>query len=87
MARSLNYYDINMPYEVDVAECNGTQKQDEKIPYSCSLTPVIDTESHQLAVNFPDKEGYVFEEMGLMLGSSLLILILITILVIYGNYY
>ena len=86
VASSLNYYDINMPYEMGVSEKNSVQKK-EKVPYSCSLTPVTDTESHQLAVNFPDKEEYVFEEMGLMLGSSFLIMFLIAILVIYGNYY
>ncbi len=87
VASSLNYYDIDMPYEMGVAECNGSVQKTEKIPYSCSLTPVTDTESHQLAVNFPNKKEYVFEEMGVMLGSSVLILLLIAILVIYGNYY
>ena len=87
VASSLNYYDIDMPYEMGVAECSGVLLKKDGLPYSCSLTPVTDTESHQLAVNFPDKETYVFEEMGLMLGSSFLILLLITLLVIYGNYY
>ena len=87
VASSFNYYDIDMPYEMGVSEDKGSVQKKEKLPYSCSLTPVTDTESHQLAVNFPDKETYVFEEMGLMLGSSFLILLLITLLVIYGNYY
>lgn len=87
VASSLNYYNINMPYEMGVAECKSSIQKVAKLPYSCSLTPVTDTESHQLAVNFPDKQEYVFEEMGLMLGSSFLILLLITILVVYGNYY
>lgn len=88
VASSLNYYDIDMPYDLGVSECKkGVENASEKIPYSCSLTPVTDTESHTLAVSFPNKKEYVFEEMGLMLGLSFLILLLITLLVIYGNYY
>lgn len=88
VASSLNYYDIDMPYDLGVSECKtGENSAKSKIPYSCSLTPVTDTESHTLAVSFPNKKEYVFAEMGLMLGLSCLILFLITLLVIYGNYY
>ncbi len=88
VASSLNYYDIDMPYDLGVSECKaGAPTNAEKKPYSCSLTPVTDTESHTLAVSFPNKKEYVFEEMGLMLALSFLILLLITLLVIYGNYY
>lgn len=87
VASSFDYYDIDLPYEVGVSEKCFDPLNPTKQPYCCSLTPVTDTESHELAIKFLDKDKYVFEEMGLMLGASFLILLLITILVIYGNYY
>lgn len=87
VSSSLNYYDIDMPYEVGLSECSNAALKEKDQPYCCSLTPVTDSETHELAINFPDKETYVYEEMGLMLAASFLILLLITLLVIYGNYY
>ena len=69
---ALAYYDINIPFEMEVSEYNDFLFPQEKAnpSYSCSLDPLIDNESHQLDVSFPGKRAYVFDQMWVMFISG-----------------
>lgn len=86
--KSLAYYDINIPFEMEVSEYNDFlfPIKNQEPSYSCSLTPLIDNESHILDISFPGKRAYVFDKMWLMCISSILLLLLITGIFIYANY-
>jgi two-component system phosphate regulon sensor histidine kinase PhoR len=85
---ALAFYDINIPFEMEVSEYNELlfPIKKSKPSYSCSLTPLIDNESHKLDISFPGKRAYVFDKMWLMCISSILLLLLITGIFAYANY-
>lgn len=86
--KSLAFYDINIPFEMEVSEYNDLlfPIKNKEPSYSCSLTPLIDNESHKLDISFPGKRAYVFDKMWLMCISSVILLLLITGIFIYANY-
>lgn len=86
---ALNYYNIDMPFVLEVSNVqkNICMTEDESPVYSCSLAPLIKSDNHKLNINFPGKREYVLKEMGLMLASSIIILLLIFGVFIYANYY
>lgn len=85
---ALAFYDINIPFEMKVSEYNDLlfPIKKPKPSYSCSLTPLIDNETHKLDISFPGKRAYVFNEMWLMCISSILLLLMITGIFVYANY-
>lgn len=85
---ALTFYNINIPFEMEVSKYNELlfPKQKSEPSYSCSLTPLIDNETHKLDVSFPGKRAYVFDQMWLMFISSIIILLFITGVFIYANY-
>lgn len=85
---ALAFYNINIPFEMAVSEYNDLLFPPQKTEpsYSCSLTPLIENESHQLDVSFPGKRAYVFDKMWLMFISSIIILLFIIGIFIYANY-
>ena len=86
---ALLYYNINMPFvlEVSSVQKNICMTENESPVYSCSLGPLVKSNNHKLNINFPGKREYVLKEMGLMLASSIIILLLIFGVFIYANYY
>ncbi|WP_235296503.1 sensor histidine kinase [Portibacter marinus] len=90
--RALLYYDITMPFELSVDESSpllpfeNCERYQDRI-YSCSLNPLLDNDELQLNINFPGKQAYVLKQMELMLGLSILIMLFITSVFIYANYY
>ncbi len=85
---ALAFYNINIPFEMEVSEYNDLLFPPEKTQpsYSCSLNPLIDNETHKLDISFPGKRAYVFDQMWLMFISSIIILLFITGIFIYANY-
>ena len=85
---ALAFYNINIPFEMEVSEYNDLlfPIQRNESSYSCSLTPLIDNESHKLDVSFPGKRAYVFDQMWLMCISSIVLLLFITGIFAYANY-
>ena len=85
---ALAFYNINMPFEMEVSEYNELlfPPKETEPSYSCSLNPLIDNETHKLDVSFPGKRAYVFDKMWLMFISSIIILLFITGIFIYANY-
>ncbi|MDF1694831.1 MAG: HAMP domain-containing sensor histidine kinase [Saprospiraceae bacterium] len=85
---ALTFYNINMPFEMEVSEYNDLLKtaQNKEPSYSCSLNPLIDNETHKLGISFPGKRAYVFNKMWLMFLSSIILLLFITGIFVYANY-
>lgn len=85
---ALAFYDVNIPFEMEVSEYNDLLFPPEKKEpsYSCSLNPLIENETHKLDVSFPGKRAYVFDQMWLMFISSIIILLFIIGIFIYANY-
>ncbi len=90
--KALSYYDITMPFELSVNEASPPSldescKDHKDRVYSCSLDPLLNNDELELNINFPGKQAYVLKQMGLMLGLSILIMLFITGVFIYANFY
>ena len=74
--QSLQFYDINLPYTVQIIPKDSSEK--EGMPnYACSLSPVLESDTHYLKLDFIGKEAYVSRHMDPMVLASILILLLI----------
>lgn len=90
VTNALSFYNIDMPFEMNVTskeELKDLSEIKKPVTYTCSLSPLVKSNEHNLNINFPGKTEYVLKEMGLMLGASIIILFLIFGIFIYANYY
>jgi len=84
--RSLAFYGINLPYSVNVI--NPAQPLNNKAEaYTCALDPLVVDDTRQLALNFPTKQGFILQQMNVMIGSSILILSVILLVFFIASYY
>lgn len=84
--RSLAFYGINLPYSVNVI--NPAQPNNPKVQaYTCALDPLVVDDTRQLALNFPTKQGFILQQMNVMIGSSILILSVILLIFFIASYY
>lgn len=81
LAKTLAYYDLNMPYEVEIVEKSRSE------PYSCSLEPLLESDEHYLGINFPTRSEFLLSGMGFMFVSSIAILLFISFLFGLATYY
>lgn len=81
---AFDFYQIPLNYQAGIQARNNLG--DEMPPNSCSLQPILESNRHLLSVQFPDKEEYVLEKMGFMLGASIMILIFISLVFLLANY-
>ena len=72
----LQFYQINLPYTVQITPKDSSVKGAPP-PYSCSLGPVLESDTHYLQLNFEGKDEYVSKHMGLMVLASVIILLFI----------
>ncbi|MEL7251537.1 MAG: HAMP domain-containing sensor histidine kinase [Bacteroidota bacterium] len=89
VSSSLAGFNINLPYEAKVCTKppSYTPLADSILPpYSCSLDPITNTDSHFLNLKFAEKKKYTLNKMGVMTGTSFGILILICLLFFYASY-
>jgi two-component system phosphate regulon sensor histidine kinase PhoR len=86
LAEALHFYQIDMPYQVQVAR-KDTSAESDAVPFSCSLQPVVSDDNHLLQLVFPDKSGYYLQRMGFMITSSVAILLFICIIFGLATYY
>ncbi len=70
---ALNFYQIDLPYSVTIT-CKDSNSNLCTAQYSCSLTPILSNDSHQLQLQFQGKAEYLMQRMGLMITSSVAIL-------------
>ena len=76
VGEALRFYDIHLDYTISVDQpaepaCNPAS------PYCCVLNPFQTSESALLNIQFPGKSAYLFKQIGWMLASSVLILLIL----------
>lgn len=81
---AFDFYKIPLNYQAGIQP--RISPEEAVPPNSCSLEPLLESNQHLLSVEFPDKEEYVLEKMGFMLGASILILIFISLVFLLANY-
>ncbi len=74
----MQFYQIDLPYTVQITPKDSATKNAP--PYSCSLGPVLEGDTHYLQLNFQGKDAYVSERMGLMVLASVVILLFICVI-------
>lgn len=82
---SLAYYQINLPYEVNIAIKDSALN--EAPPYSCSLMPILAQDDHWLQLIFQGKSDYFKGQMKYMSLASVFILVSICALFAFAAYY
>lgn len=84
--RSLAFYGINLPYSVNVI--NPALPDGSKVQaYTCALGPLVVDDTRELALNFPTKQGFILQQMNVMIGSSIMILSVILLIFFIASYY
>lgn len=86
LAEALHFYQIDMPYQVQVAR-KDTGTCSDAVPFSCSLQPILLDDNHLLQLVFPDKSEYYLQRMGFMITSSVAILLFICLIFGLATYY
>ncbi|MCB9298616.1 MAG: HAMP domain-containing histidine kinase [Lewinellaceae bacterium] len=81
---AFGFYQVPLNYQAGIQPRSSLLE--EVPPNSCSLEPLLESSQHLLSVEFPDKEEYILEKMGFMLGASILILIFISLVFLLANY-
>ncbi len=83
---AMRFYQINLPYELQIA-AKDTNSNCAKKAYACSLQPILSDDSHQIEVEFKGKAEFILQRMGLMVSSSIAILLLICAIFGLSAYY
>ncbi|MEZ5043653.1 MAG: HAMP domain-containing sensor histidine kinase [Saprospiraceae bacterium] len=80
---ALAFYKLDMPFEISVVDMAG----DTPSNYSCSLLPLLESDTHYLNIDFTNKEAFILEKLGFMAFSSLAIIIFIGLIFLLSSYY
>lgn len=75
----MQFYQINLPYRVQITPKDSSLKGGPP-PYSCSLGPVLESDTHYLQLDFEGRDEYVLQRMGLMVVASIVILLFICVI-------
>ena len=86
LATALDFYHVDLEYQVEVYDAKVGCKMKAKSHYSCKLAPLSKNAPDRLAIIFPGKPAYIFGKMKFMLFSSMLILLFISTVFVYANY-
>ena len=79
---SLNYFQINLPYKVNVASSDSIKSSAPN--YSCSLEPLLAQNDQWVQLIFQGKKDYFNQKMRFTLLTSFLIVLLILSLFVYA---
>lgn len=79
LAEALHFYQIDLPYKVQVTRNDSTACSDA-LPFSCSLQPLLADDEHLLQLVFEGKTSYYLHKMGFMIASSVAILLFLCII-------
>lgn len=74
---ALNFYQIDLPYKANIGSNSNLSEDGELPPFSCTLNPLLDSDSHYIQLDFDGKQEFLLNKMGEMLGSSIFILLFI----------
>jgi two-component system phosphate regulon sensor histidine kinase PhoR len=86
LAEQLRFYQIDLPFEV-LIQPRTENKCSMTTPFSCSLDPILEGDTHFLQLKFAGKEDYFLQRMGLMIGSSVAILFFICLMFGLATWY
>ena len=86
LTEALHFYQIDLPYRV-LIKPQDTTAAAAHTPFSCSLNPVLQDNTHVLQLEFQGKAGYYLQRMGLMVTASVAILLFICIIFGLATYY
>ncbi len=86
LTQALHFYQIDLPYEVLITP-RDTAASINETPFSCSLGPILENDSHLLQLDFQGKNEYFLQRMGLMVSSSIAILLFICIIFGLATFY
>ena len=84
--RALVFYDIHLPYEVEIFDKKSTCVN-EDLPGCCSLGAITGYNDQMLNITFPTRTQFILGQMGFMIGSSILILLFVTTVFGVATYY
>lgn len=85
LREALRFYAIELPYEASIQTV--VPASDPLPPYSCSLTPLTETDEHYIQLSFQDKADYILHQMGSMVGASVVILFFISMVFLLATYH
>lgn len=86
LTAALHFYQIDLPYEVRI-QPRTEQNCSQTTPFSCSLDPILENDTHFLKLDFPGKSDYFQQRMGLMIGSSVAILLFVCLIFALATFY
>ncbi|MCC6462244.1 MAG: HAMP domain-containing histidine kinase [Saprospiraceae bacterium] len=86
LTEALHFYQIDLPYRVLISpKDSGTAAS--RTPFSCSLNPVLEDDTHLLQLEFQGRSEYYLHRMGAMIGASVGILLFICLIFALAAYY
>lgn len=83
LRQSLAFYKLEMPYEISVLEKPANAPN----AHSCSLSPLIENETHYLNIDFKNQESFILDRLGFMAYSSFAIILFIGLVFVLSSYY
>jgi signal transduction histidine kinase len=86
LADALQFYQIDLPFEVSIAPRDSAAAA-AAAPFSCSLGPILEDDTHLLQLEFQGKSGYFLQRLGLMITSSIAILGFVCLVFGLATYY
>ncbi len=86
LTEALHFYQIDLPYRVLIVP-RDTGTRAASMPFSCSLNPVLEDDTHLLQLEFQGKTGYYLQRMGLMVTASVVILLFICLIFALASAY
>ena len=86
LTKALHFYQIDLPYDVLITPRDTTTCVNAT-PFSCSLGPILQDDTHLLQLEFQGKNDYFLQRMGLMVSSSVAILVFICIIFGLATFY
>jgi two-component system phosphate regulon sensor histidine kinase PhoR len=88
LKRSLDFYNIDLPFQIAEYPTNPTTASSEAAP-ACvvSLPAEADQEESFISVVFPSKDTFMLDKLKYMIGASLLILLFTAIVLLLANWW
>ena len=83
LRQSLAFYKLEMPYEISVLE----KPAETPNAHSCSLSPLIEDETHYLNIDFANQESFILNRLGFMAYSSFAIILFIGCVFVLSSYF
>lgn len=87
LENALRFYQIDLPYKAVIKPLETSTNEAPAPPYSCSLNPILQNDTHMLQLEFQGKTGYLLRQMDWMAGASIAILLFVCGVFSLASYY